>query len=175
MDDALLARARRIRLLCTDVDGVLTDGKLHFPAEGPHTKAFHVRDGAAIVWLQKAGIPVAFISGLESPSTRARAAQLGIADCHAGKLAKGPVLEELCAKYALNLDQVAHVGDDLADLPLLERVGLACCPADAVAEVKDACHWEVPLQGGQGVIRAVAELILKSQGRWADILEAHRP
>lgn len=175
MDDALLARARKIRLLCTDVDGVLTDGTLHFPAEGAHTKAFHVRDGAAIVWLQKAGIPVAFISGLDSPSTWARAKQLGIADCHAGKLAKGPILQELCAKYALNLDQVAHVGDDLADLPLLAQVGLACAPADAVDEVKAACHWVAPVNGGRGVLRAVAELILNAQGRWADILEAHRP
>lgn len=175
MDDALLARARGIRLLCTDVDGVLTDGRLHFPGEGGHTKTFHVRDGAAIVWLQKAGIPVAFISGLESPSTRARAEQLGVADCHMGKLAKGPVLESLCAKYGLAPEQVAHLGDDLADLPLLERVGLACCPADAVAEVQAACHCVLPVEGGRGVLRAAAELILKSQGRWAEILEAHRP
>lgn len=175
MDDALLARARKIRLLCTDVDGVLTDGRLHFPAEGSHTKAFHVRDGAAIVWLQRSGIPVAFISGLDSGSTWARAKHLGVADCFAGSLAKGPILEQLCEKYGLQLDEVAHVGDDLPDLPLLKRVGLACCPADAVAEVKAACHWTLPLEGGRGVLRPVAELILKAQDRWATILEAHQP
>jgi len=170
----LQERAGAIRLLCTDVDGVLTNGTLHFPAEGGHTKAFHVRDGAGITFLQRCGIPVAFISGLDSPSTWARAKHLGIEDCFAGNLAKGPILEQLCAKYDLSLDQVCHLGDDLADLPLLDRVGLACCPRDAVPEVQATSHWVVPLDGGQGVLRAVAELILKAQGRWDSVVAKHR-
>ena len=167
------ARAREIRLLCTDVDGVLTTGHLHFQADGTHTKAFHVRDGAAIKWLQKAGIPMAFISGLDSPSTWARARQLGVEDCFAGSLAKGPILEQLCAKYGLEPRQVAHLGDDLPDLPLLRQVGLACCPADAVAEVREACHLVVPVQGGAGVLRPVAERILKAQGCWEAVLAGY--
>jgi 3-deoxy-D-manno-octulosonate 8-phosphate phosphatase (KDO 8-P phosphatase) len=170
----LEARARGIRLLCTDVDGVLTNGELHFTGEGGHTKSFHVRDGAGITFLQRCGIPVAFISGLDSPSTWARAKHLGIADCFAGNLAKGPILEQLCAKYGLELEQVAHIGDDLADLPLLDRVGLACCPRDAVAEVHSACHFVVPMDGGRGVLRAVSELILQAQGRWDEVVSRHR-
>ncbi len=163
---ALDARAARIRLVCTDVDGVLTDGSLHFGGDGTHTKVFNVRDGAGIVALRKAGITVAFISGLESLSTTARARQLGIADCYTGKLDKGPVLAELCEKYGIEPSQVVHVGDDLPDLPLMRRVGMACCPADAVSEVQAACHWVVPVPGGHGVLRAVAERILKAQGAW---------
>lgn len=167
------ARARRIRLVCTDVDGVLTTGALAY-GEGPvHTKTFHVRDGAAIKWLQRCGIPVAFISGLSSPSTVNRARDLEVVDCHVGKLAKGPVLDQLCAKYGLGPEEVAHVGDDLADLVLLDRVGLACCPRDAAPELLDRVHWVVPVDGGRGVLRAVAEAVLKAQGRWDDIVGSY--
>jgi 3-deoxy-D-manno-octulosonate 8-phosphate phosphatase (KDO 8-P phosphatase) len=167
-------RARAIRLVCTDIDGVLTRGDLFYGHEPGHTKAFNVRDGAAIKWLQRAGIPVAFISGLDSPATRNRAADLQVEDCIVGKLDKQPELERLCAKYGLDCGQVAHLGDDLADLPLLTRVGLACCPEDAVAEVTAAVHWVVPVAGGSGVLRAVAERILKAQGRWEAVLDAYR-
>lgn len=166
-------RARAIRLVCTDVDGVLTSGELHYDSEG-HTKSFHVRDGAAIKWLQGCGIPVAFISGLESPATRERARHLGVEDCFTGALAKIPALEALCAKYGLEPSQVAHLGDDLPDLPLLHRAGLACCPQDAVEEVSQACHWVVPIEGGRGVFRSVAELILKAQGRWEGVVGRYR-
>lgn len=166
----LQTRASKIKLLCTDVDGVLTDGSLHFSAEPGHTKAFHVRDGAAIKWLQRAGIPVAFISGLESQSTISRARQLEVEDCFVGHLAKLPVLEQLCAKYNLREDEVAHIGDDLQDLPLLRRVGLAACPEDAVEEVLAVSHLIVPLRGGRGVLRAVAEEILKAQGKWEGVV-----
>ena len=169
MDDLDL-RAAKIRLICTDIDGVLTTGALNYGAEPGHTKAFHVRDGAAIKWLQRSGILVAFISGLDAAATRNRAKDLGVEDCFAGFLEKKPVLDQLCAKYGLAYDQVAHLGDDLPDLPLLRRVGLACCPFDAVDEVKAACHWVTPVDGGQGVLRLVAERILKAQGLWADIV-----
>jgi len=168
--DDLDLRAAKIRLLCTDIDGVLTTGALLYGAEPGHAKAFHVRDGAAIKWLQRAGIPVAFISGLEAGATRNRAQDLGVADCFAGHLDKKPVLDQLCAKYGLAYDQVAHLGDDLPDLPLLRRVGLACCPSDAAAEVQAACHWVTGVPGGHGLLRCVAERILKAQDRWNDIL-----
>ena len=172
MDDLDL-RALKIRLLCTDIDGVLTTGALHYGAGASHTKAFHVRDGAAIKWLQRAGIPVAFISGLDSAATVDRARDLGVEDCFAGHLDKKPVLDQLCAKYGLAYDQIAHLGDDLPDLPLLRRVGLACCPSDAAPEVKAVCHWVTGVPGGQGVLRAVAERILKTQGHWTDILNKY--
>lgn len=171
--DDLDQRAAKIRLICTDIDGVLTTGALHYGAESGHTKAFYVRDGAAIKWLQRAGIPVAFISGLDAAATVNRARDLGVEDCFAGHLDKKPVLDQLCEKYGLTYDQVAHLGDDLPDLPLLRRVGLACCPSDAVEEVKAACHWAVPKAGGHGVLRLVAERILKAQNRWADTLSKY--
>jgi len=161
-------------MVCTDVDGVLTDGSLHFGLEIGHTKTFNVKDGAAIKWLQGCGIPVAFISGLDSPATWKRAEGLKVEDCFAGNLAKLPILEQLCAKYSLRPDEVAHIGDDLPDLPLLTRVGLACCPADAVQEVVSACHYVVPEPGGHGVFRAVAELILKAQGSWASVVAGYQ-
>jgi 3-deoxy-D-manno-octulosonate 8-phosphate phosphatase (KDO 8-P phosphatase) len=132
-----------------------------------------VKDGAAIKWLQKCGIPVAFISGLDSPATRNRAAGLAVEDCYVGHLAKRPALEQLCAKYGLEPEQVAHIGDDLADLPILTRVGLACCPQDAVEEVQRVCHWVVPIQGGCGTLRPIAELILKSQGLWDAVVQGY--
>ena len=170
MTHDLQDRLARVRLLCTDVDGVLTTGLLHYGLESGHTKAFHVRDGAATKWLQGAGIPVAFISGLATPATRLRAMDLGIEDCFMGRLEKLPILEQLMAKHGLAFDQIAHLGDDLHDLPLLRRVGLACCPEDAVDEVKEACHWIVPMKGGRGVLRAVGEAILKAQGKWDGIV-----
>ncbi len=166
----LQIRASKIKLLCTDVDGVLTDGSLHFGAETGHTKAFNVRDGAGIKWLQRAGIPVAFISGLDSPSTWQRAKQLEVVDCFAGHLEKLPILEQLCAKYGLRLDEVSYLGDDLQDLPLMKRCGLAACPSDAVDEVRAVAHWTVPVPGGHGVLRAVAEEILKAQGKWDEVV-----
>jgi len=156
--DDLDLRATKIRLLCTDIDGVLTTGALHYGTAPGSDKAFHVRDGAAIKWLQRSGIPVAFISGLASNATENRARDLGVEDCFAGHLVKGPVLDQLCAKYGLTL---------------LRRVGLACCPADAVPEVKAACHWVADVPGGHGLLRLVAERILKAQGRWADIVSSY--
>jgi 3-deoxy-D-manno-octulosonate 8-phosphate phosphatase (KDO 8-P phosphatase) len=171
--DELDQRAAKIRLLCTDIDGVLTTGALQYGRDPGHSKAFYVRDGAAIKWLQRSGIPVAFISGLASDATVHRAQDLGVEDCFAGHLDKGPVLDQLCVKYGLAADQIAHLGDDLPDLPLLRRVGLACCPADAVDEVQAACHWVTPIPGGRGVLRLVAERILKAQGHWTDILSKY--
>ena len=166
-------RIQGIRLVCTDVDGVLTSGALHYAGHAAHSKTFNVRDGAGIKWLQRAGIPVAFISGLDSPATRDRARDLQVEDCIVGRLDKKPVLDALCAKYGLRPDQVAHLGDDLADLPLLTCVGLACCPQDAVAEVQAAVHWVVPVAGGAGVLRAVAERLLKAQGHWEGIVASY--
>ncbi len=170
---SLEERLKGIRLVCTDVDGVLTTGALHYGDTPAHGKVFNVRDGAGIVWLQQAGIRVAFISGLAAPATRQRAADLQVEDCIVGQLDKKPVLAQLCAKYGLDPAQAAHVGDDLADLPLLTSVGLGCCPQDAVPEVQAAAHWVVPVPGGMGVLRLVAERLLKAQGHWDAVLAGY--
>ncbi|KAJ8135205.1 hypothetical protein OY671_011582, partial [Metschnikowia pulcherrima] len=123
-----------------------------------------------IKWLQRAGIPVAFISGSDAAATRNRAKDSGVEDCFAGHSDKRPVLDQLCAKYGSAYDEVAHSGDDSPDSPSLRRVGSACCPSDAVPEVKAACHWVADVPGGHGSSRSVAERTLKAQGRWADIV-----
>ena len=165
-------RAKAVRLICTDVDGVLTTGALHYCNDTVHSKSFNVKDGAGIKWLQSVGIPVAFISGLHSMATVSRALDLHVTDCIVGEQNKRQVFERLCKKYKLNNNEVAYIGDDLMDLPILISVGLACCPQDAVAEVRMASHWTIPVPGGMGVIRAMAELVLKSQGHWEKILDS---
>lgn len=166
----LAARARLIRLVLTDVDGVLTSSHLFYGHEGIHLRGFSTRDGAGIHWLVQSGIPVGFISALDAPSTRARARDLGVEELHLGSGDKGPVLQSILARRGLQPAQVAYLGDDLHDLPVLLRAGLACCPEDAAPEVRAACHWIVPLRGGEGVFRAVAECVLKAQGLWDAVL-----
>lgn len=162
-------RLRSIRLVCTDVDGVLTDGTLVYGAE-VHTKDFNVRDGSATKWLQESGLQVAFLSGLDSPATARRARDLGVEHCIMGRLDKVPALADLCARLGLSFEQVAHIGDDLHDIPVLRRVALGCCPADAVPEVKAAAHLVLGTAGGRGAFREAAERILKAQGLWAEVL-----
>ena len=169
-EPSLAARARMIRLVLTDVDGVLTSSHLYYGIDGIHLRGFSTRDGAAIGWLGQSGIPVGFISALDAPSTRARARDLNVEELHLGSGDKGPVLQSILARRGLEPAQVAYLGDDLHDLPVLRRVGLAACPMDAAPEVREVCHWAVPLRGGEGVFRAVAECVLQAQGLWEGIL-----
>lgn len=167
---SLADRARRIRLVLTDIDGVLTSSHLFYGLEGAHLRGFSTRDGAGINWLVQSGLPVGFISALDAPSSRARARDLNVAEVHLGSGDKLPVLQSILARRGLDPMEVAYLGDDLHDLPVLRRVGLAACPLDAAPEVQAACHWTVPLRGGEGVLRAVAECVLKAQGLWAAVL-----
>jgi 3-deoxy-D-manno-octulosonate 8-phosphate phosphatase (KDO 8-P phosphatase) len=169
-EHTLAARARMIRLVLTDVDGVLTSSHLYYGLEGIHLRGFSTRDGAAINWLVQSGIPVGFISALDAPSTRARARDLLVEELHLGSGDKGPVLQSILLRRGLEPGQVAYLGDDLHDLPVLRRVGLAACPMDAAPEVLAACHWTVPVPAGEGVLRAVAECVLKAQGLWEGLL-----
>jgi 3-deoxy-D-manno-octulosonate 8-phosphate phosphatase (KDO 8-P phosphatase) len=162
-------RARAIRLLLLDVDGVLTDGRLYFDAKGEVLKVFHVRDGHGIKMAQRAGIEVALLSGRRSDAAFQRAKELGINRFHEGLRDKVPVLKELLSSLNLAPAQAAMVADDLVDLPVLSRVGLAVAVADAVPEVKAAAHWVTGLPGGRGAVRQVTDLLLQAQGRWETI------
>jgi 3-deoxy-D-manno-octulosonate 8-phosphate phosphatase (KDO 8-P phosphatase) len=166
-------RAAKIRLVCTDVDGVLTNSALQYGPDGGHWKQFYVRDGTGIKALQRSGIPVVFISGLQSAATDQRARDLGVEDCFTGIAAKAAIIEKICTKYAVSAEEIAFVGDDLIDLGLMGAVGLAICPQDAAAEVKQTAHWIVPVDGGRGVLRAVAEYFLKSRGRWEEFVNSY--
>ncbi len=165
---AVWQRAKGIRLLLLDVDGVLTDGRLFFGAAGEAFKVFHVRDGHGIKMAQQAGIEVAFLSGRRSDAAFHRARDLGVTRYHEGLRDKVAVFQELLAALNLTPQEVAAVGDELVDLPLLARVGLAVAVADAAPEAKAAAHWVTAAPGGRGAVREVTDLLLKAQGRWPD-------
>lgn len=168
--DALRNKASRIRLVLTDVDGVLTSSHLFYGQESIQLRAFSTRDGAGMRWLIQSGIPIGFISALDAPSTRQRAHDLGVEELHLGSGDKLPIFKTICDRRGLAFEEVAYLGDDLHDLSVLRRAGLSCCPWDAADEVQKQCHWVVPRRGGEGVFRATAELILKAQDRWGLIL-----
>lgn len=163
-------RARAIRLLILDVDGVLTDGRLYFGPKGETLKVFHVRDGHGLKMAQRAGIEVAFVSGRRSDAAYHRAKELGISRFHEGVRDKVAVMEEIMAAMQIQPAEVAAVGDDLVDLPIMARAGLAVAVADAVPEVLAAAQWVTSLPGGSGAVREVCDLLLKAQGKWAEIV-----
>ncbi len=159
-------RAQNIRLLILDVDGVLTDGRLYFDAKGEALKVFHVRDGHGLKLAQRAGIEVALLSGRRSDAAYHRARELGINRFHEGLRDKVAVLEEIMAAMGIEAFQAAMVGDDLVDLPIMSRAGLAVAVADAVPEVLAAAHWVTSLPGGHGAVRQVCDLLIKARGKW---------
>ena len=171
----VLSRARAIRLLILDIDGVLTDGRLYFDAKGETLKVFHVRDGHGIKMAQRGGLEVAFLSGRRSDAAFHRARELEITRFYEGVRDKVAILEELLAALNLTPAEVAAVGDELVDLPLFQRVGLAVAVADAVPEVRAAAHWVTSLPGGQGAVREVCDLLLQAQGRWEELLRPWQP
>ncbi len=160
------ARLRRVRLLVLDVDGVLTDGGLYYGPEGGEWKRFHVHDGLALGRAVGAGFPVAVVSSRRSAAVARRCAELDLVEVHLGVADKLAVYEELRARHGCRDAEVACMGDDLADLPLLRRAGLAVAPADAVPEVRRTVHWVSRALGGRGAVREVLEAILRARGAW---------
>jgi 3-deoxy-D-manno-octulosonate 8-phosphate phosphatase (KDO 8-P phosphatase) len=162
--EAVLERARRIRLLVLDVDGVLTDGRLFISAAGEELKVFHVRDGAGLVAVQRAGITVAIISGRDSPAVRRRAEELGIRHVFQGVGDKGAQLDRLAAELGVAAEETACVGDDTPDAPMLRRAGLAVAVADAHPALLASAHWVTQSNGGHGAVREVCDLLLSARG-----------
>ena len=171
--DTLTDRARKIKLIAFDVDGVLTNGLMFFGPEGESLKTFHVRDGLGIALLHSADIKTAIITGRSSAMVKLRAAELKIDDIYQGTSDKVAAMEQLTTKYKLDLCEVCYVGDDLNDLSLLDKVGLACTVADAVDEVRSVSHFTASLSGGTGAVRQIIEMILKSQGKWDSTVAAY--
>lgn len=160
----LLERAARIRLLALDVDGVLTDGRLYFDQKGNELKAFFTRDGLGMKALQRYGIQVALITGRQSRMVADRAAQLDIAHVYQGRDDKLNALRELVSDSGVEEAAICYAGDDLIDLPVLERVGLSVAPADAAPQVRERVHWVTSAGGGRGAVREICDLILAAQG-----------
>jgi len=164
-------RAKRIRLILLDVDGVLTDGTVIMHGDGSESKGFHIRDGAAIVWAQQAGIQVGVLSARTSAATTQRAVQLGMTIIAQGVASKAAEFERILTDYGLKAETVAYMGDDLLDLPVLHRAGLGGAPADAAAEVRAQAHWVSAQGGGRGAVREFIELVLRAQDEWDSIVK----
>ena len=167
---SITAKASKIKLVLFDVDGVLTDGKILLHADGSESKQFDIKDGTGIIWAQRAGLTVGFLSARTSAATGQRAAQLGITLVHQGVPSKLEAYEQIVDSLLLEDEDVAYMGDDVLDLPVLGRVGLATAPADAVEEVRRRVHWVSSAKGGQGAARDLIDAILRAQGRWEALL-----
>jgi len=169
----IINRAKNLKLLLLDVDGVLTDGKLFFDQQGNEYKAFNAQDGHGIKLLRQTGVEVAVISGRKSTSVALRLQSLGIEHVYQGFENKRIAFAELLEKLKITTEQIAYVGDDLLDLPIMRRVNLAVAVNDANPVVKQYAHWTTTRCGGQGAVREVCDLIMQAQGRFDDILDAY--
>ena len=165
----LTAKASRVRLLLLDVDGVLTDGVVTMHADGTESKDFHIRDGAAIVWAQRAGLPVGLLSARHSGATAQRAAQLAIRILSQGMQSKLEGYQQILRQTNVAEEAIAYMGDDLLDLPVLARVGFSAAPADAAPEVRERVDWVSRARGGRGAVREFIELLLRAQSRWETV------
>jgi 3-deoxy-D-manno-octulosonate 8-phosphate phosphatase (KDO 8-P phosphatase) len=167
------AKAARIKLVLFDVDGVLTDGKILLHADGSESKTFDIKDGTAIVWAQRLGLTVGFLSARTSVATAQRASQLGVTLVHQGVRSKLETYEQIADSLMLEGDQIAYMGDDILDLPVLSRVGLAAAPADAADDVRSRVHWVSDAKGGSGAARDLIQLILRAQEKWDSIVATY--
>ena len=159
-----------IKLIIFDVDGVFTDGKLYFNEDGEAMKAFNTLDGMGIKMLRDIGIEVAIITGRNSKIMGARAAELGIKHLYQGNHHKLEAFADCLAKLNLTAKNTAYMGDDITDLPVMQRVHLSIAPANAVTEVKEHATWITDNFGGNGAVREACDTILKAQGQWQQAL-----
>ena len=167
---AVAARARKIRLLVMDVDGVLTDGRMIISERGDELKSFHTHDGVAVALAKRGGLRTAMVTGESSPIAKTRGTKLGVDSIILGARRKGEVIEALRAEFGVPADAVAYIGDDLLDIPAMQGVGLAIAVADASPPVKAVAHVVTRARGGQGALRECVELLLRAQGSWRRIV-----
>lgn len=167
------ARARVLRLILLDVDGVLTDGTVALSGSGDELKTYSIRDGAAMVWAQRAGLEIGLLSGRASEATARRAAELNITLVQQGVADKRAAYLQLAGTLGLKDDQIAYMGDDLIDLPVLRRVGLSAAPHDACDDVRQHVHYVTSAPAGRGAVREFLELILRGRGRWETLVRSY--
>jgi 3-deoxy-D-manno-octulosonate 8-phosphate phosphatase (KDO 8-P phosphatase) len=159
----LTAQAKKIKLVLTDCDGVLTDSGVYYGAEGEILKRFSIRDGMGVELLRKSNIATGIITGEISPSVKKRAEKLQITELHLGIKNKPEILEQILRKTKFSSDEIAYIGDDVNDFEILQMVGLSACPADAVEQIQKVVHMQCKAPGGHGCFRELAEFILKAQ------------
>src|SRR5262249_10649861 len=167
-------KAASIRLILLDVDGVLTDGAVVMYGDGLESKRFHIRDGIALVWAQRVGLKVGILSARHSATTNQRAAQLGISLVYQGVASKAPAFDQILNDTAVTDAEVAYMGSDIVDRAVLKRVGLSAAPSDAVPEVRSLVDFVSTRCGGDGAVRELAELILRTQGHWSTIVSGYQ-
>ncbi|MFB0518724.1 MAG: KdsC family phosphatase [Acidobacteriota bacterium] len=171
VSEKILAKARRIKLILMDADGVLTEGKVTYGDGNLELKSFDVKDGAGIDLARKAGIKTGIISGRQSGALQRRAKELRIDEVHQKVINKVEVYKEILGRYSLRDEEVAYIGDDILDLSLLSWVGLSAAVADAHPEVKKRVDLVTTSTGGRGAVRELVELILRAQGKWDTIVQ----
>ncbi len=169
----IIEKAKKLKLLILDVDGVLTDGRLFFDDKGKEYKCFHARDGHGIKLLRQTGVEIAVISGRKSNSVSLRMKTLGVDYVYQGHENKIAAFNEIIQKLSVDADQVAHMGDDLLDLPIMTRVGLSIAVNDANDSVKEYADWCTKTSGGLGAVREVCDFIMKSQGTFEGVLKSY--
>ena len=157
-------KAKKIKLLAFDVDGVMTDGSVTYDENGIEYKTFNVKDGQGLVRMGKSGFITAIITARNNGTVQHRATNLNITEIYQGQKYKLPALEEIMAKYGFNYENVCYMGDDIPDICILEKVALASCPNDAVKEVQEICNFKSSLNGGRGAVRELCDFILDAQG-----------
>jgi 3-deoxy-D-manno-octulosonate 8-phosphate phosphatase (KDO 8-P phosphatase) len=169
MNEQLLNKIRKVKLLILDVDGVMTDGRIIIDDAGFESKHFDVKDGHGLKILMRYNIDVVIVTGRKSRVVEHRAADLGITEIHQGIRNKSEVFGGVLERRKLVPEETAYVGDDVVDIPLLKRVGFAVAVADAVPEVRHVADYVTNRPGGRGAVRELCEVILKAQGRWMDV------
>lgn len=174
LPEPLLSAAKNIRAIIFDVDGVLTDGRLYYSEQGEVLKAFHSLDGHGLKMLHRAGLQAMVISGRDSPALRTRLAHIGVMQFALGTEDKLPAAEKLLAAAGLDWSQVAAMGDDWPDLPLLSHAALGCAPANAHHEVLASADWVTQAHGGMGAARELIDLVLHASGQYHSQLAQHR-
>jgi 3-deoxy-D-manno-octulosonate 8-phosphate phosphatase (KDO 8-P phosphatase) len=168
----LQQRMRAVRMVVMDVDGVLTDGRIWLMEGGREMKQFHVHDGTGIKFLQRAGVITAIITGRESSAVNDRAQELGIPIVYQDAKVKTDALDDILRREKLDAREVCYIGDDMTDIPVMRMAGVAVAVSNARPEVKQIAHYITSVAGGCGAVREVAELLLKAQDKWEDVIMA---
>ncbi len=173
LDDVLRSRAAAVTLLLLDVDGVLTDGSLIYSETGTETKAFNTQDGLGLKLVQRAGVETGLITARQSAIVRRRAEELALNHTYQGVGRKSAAFKEILRRSGRKPAEVCYMGDDWIDLAVLSRVGLAACPANAVPEVQNACHYVASRSGGHGAVREVCDLLITAKGLHQSLLQSY--
>ncbi len=173
LTEELNEKARKIRLLLLDVDGVLTDGRIIYDSRGGDMKVFDVHDGLGVYLLKKSGIPAVLITAKSSGAIKPRARDMRVDAVLANVSPKSAALDKILKRYSISAEEVCFMGDDLVDLCLMKRVGLPIAVFNAASEIKQAAQYITLREGGRGAVREVAELILKAQGKWKQAVSAY--